>query len=69
VLFVAFGHLGILFLYFINFSDVDKCDVFLPVNFFQLQTPINGSIADHIYFFLDKWKLDCKFLGACLLHY
>lgn len=59
VLFVAFGHLSILFLNFVNFGDVDECDVFLSVNFFQLKTLTDSVVADHIYFFLDKRKLDC----------
>jgi len=69
LLVVTLGHLGILFLYFINFCDVNERDVFLSVNFFQLKTLTDNVVADHIYFFFDKRKLDCKFLGPCLLHY
>lgn len=69
VLLEAFGHLCILLLDFVNFGDIDECDVFLPVDFFQLETLVNRCIADSVDFLLDEWELDCQLLGSGLLHY
>jgi hypothetical protein len=69
VLLVSLGHLCVLFLYFIDFGDINECDMFLSVNFLKFKTLIDSCIADHIDFLFDKWKFNCQFLWTTLLHY
>ena len=67
-LFVPFGDLSILLLDFVNFRNVNKCDMFLSVDLLKFETLVYGVATTHVDPFFDQGKFNLLFL-AVLSHY
>ena len=57
----------VLFFDLIDFRDIDKCQIFLPIDSLKFQAFVDGCAIDDIHFFFDEWQFDCL-LGLALLH-
>ena len=65
---VPFGDLSVLFLDFVNFRNVDKCNMFLSVDLLKFETLVDGVATTHVDPLFDQGKFNLLFL-AVLSHY
>ena len=65
---VPFGDLSVLFLDFVNFRNVDKCNMFLSVDLLKFKTLVDGVATTHVDLLFDQGKFNLLFL-AVLSHY
>ena len=65
---IAFGDLSIFFLDFIDFGNIDECNVLLSVDLLEFETFVDRAVSGKIDSLFYEGQLDLFFL-AVLPHY